>query len=331
MKRSEVTSAKKLISRKKNKDKHLPNVANFPASLSHSAKKLHLKGLDCRVTEITSPQCMWWNGNLSPSPLANASERDQMSLINNHKQEIRKPSSVDVNLRSHSICLCSCTRLNLFNLNVSLAFPPFHSFFQIIRERLPDYPHRNGLVWNQSPGALLTIPTFSDTPRRLPFLLDPMGYRPGQNYTAVIFVQIGSQLTPNTALYKLVKSITKSQFIDKVNHSLPRKINSSFVTHSVVVVVVDSHSVVLRSAGTGAEAVAGDGAHSTARDSRRVQRGPAKHIPKIFPPRAHRDGRGALAGRGCHPQHRRAGLCLPSVAGLSGPHCRLSGAGPLLG
>lgn len=89
--------------------------------------------------------------------------------------------------------------------------------FEIIRERLPDYPHRNGLVWNQSPGALLTIPTFADTPRRLPFLLDPVGQRPGPNYTAVIFVQIGAaQLSPNTALYKLVRSITKSQFVDKI-------------------------------------------------------------------------------------------------------------------
>ncbi|XP_061509479.1 exostosin-1 [Anopheles gambiae] len=88
--------------------------------------------------------------------------------------------------------------------------------FEIIRERLPDYPHRNGLTWNTSPGALLTIPTFSDTHRRFPFLLDKLGHTPGLNYTAVIFVQIGTQLTPNSALYKLVKSITKSQYIDKI-------------------------------------------------------------------------------------------------------------------
>lgn len=95
-----------------------------------------------------------------------------------------------------------------------LLFLPFLS--QIIRERLPDYPHRNGLIWNQSPGALLTVPTFSDTAHRFPFLLEGVGLRPGPNYTAVIFVQIGAQLTPSSALYKLVKSITKSQFVDKV-------------------------------------------------------------------------------------------------------------------
>ena len=51
----------------------------------------------------------------------------------------------------------------------------------------------------------------------MPFLLDNIGYTPALNFTAVIFVQIGSQVTPSTALYKLVKSITRSQYIDKVN------------------------------------------------------------------------------------------------------------------
>ncbi|CAO1377358.1 unnamed protein product [Diamesa serratosioi] len=88
--------------------------------------------------------------------------------------------------------------------------------FEIIRERLPDYPVRSGLVWNTSPGALLTLPTFSDTPQHYPFLLDMVGYEPRDNFTAVIFVQIGQILTPNSALYKLVKSITKSQFVNRI-------------------------------------------------------------------------------------------------------------------
>lgn len=62
---------------------------------------------------------------------------------------------------------------------------------QIIRERLPDYPQRNGLIWNTSPGALLTLPTFTDSCRNMPYLLDILGHEPGHNFTAVIFVQIG--------------------------------------------------------------------------------------------------------------------------------------------
>lgn len=51
----------------------------------------------------------------------------------------------------------------------------------------------------------------------MPFLLDSMGVEPRYNYTAVIYVQIGSILGPNTALYKLIKTISKSQFVDRVS------------------------------------------------------------------------------------------------------------------
>lgn len=51
----------------------------------------------------------------------------------------------------------------------------------------------------------------------MPFLLDDINLRTRDNYTAVIYVQIGAPLGPNNALYKLVKTITKSQFVDRVS------------------------------------------------------------------------------------------------------------------
>lgn len=54
----------------------------------------------------------------------------------------------------------------------------------------------------------------------MPFLLNTMGYEPRHNYTAVIYVQIGAHFSPNCALYKLVKTITKSQFVDRVSFVL---------------------------------------------------------------------------------------------------------------
>lgn len=90
-------------------------------------------------------------------------------------------------------------------------------FFQIIRERLPDYPIRNGLIWNNAPGALLTIPTFADSSLKMPFFLDILNKEPGHNFTAVIFVQVGVTLTPSAALYRLVKTITRSQYVARVS------------------------------------------------------------------------------------------------------------------
>lgn len=59
----------------------------------------------------------------------------------------------------------------------------------------------------------------------MPYLLDILGHEPGHNFTAVIFVQIGVQLTPSSALYRLVKSITKSQFVDRVSDASDHCIN----------------------------------------------------------------------------------------------------------
>lgn len=51
----------------------------------------------------------------------------------------------------------------------------------------------------------------------MPFLLDILNKEPGHNFTAVIFVQIGVTLTPSSALYRLVKTITRSQYVARVS------------------------------------------------------------------------------------------------------------------
>lgn len=115
---------------------------------------------------------------------------------------------------------------NSYESILSIVYELFWFFsLQIIRERLPDYPTRNGIVWNSAPGALLTLPTFSDSSIKLPFLLDLHNKEPAHNYTAIIFVQIGIALTPNTALYRLVKSITKSQYVARVSIQNSQNIN----------------------------------------------------------------------------------------------------------
>lgn len=54
----------------------------------------------------------------------------------------------------------------------------------------------------------------------MPFLLDILNKEPGHNFTAVIFVQIGVTLTPSSALYRLVKTITRSQYVARVSLSI---------------------------------------------------------------------------------------------------------------
>ena len=139
---------------------------------------------------------------------------------------------------------------------------------QIIRERLPNYPERNGLVWNSSPGALLTLPTYSDAMRDYPFLLDLTGHEPKANYTAVIYVQVGNALTPTSALYRLVKAVTKSQFVDRVSvrRSYGPAPPATWLTVSAS--VSDFNFMGLRKASPATKEVAPDGAPQVARSDK---------------------------------------------------------------
>lgn len=72
----------------------------------------------------------------------------------------------------------------------------------------------------------------------MPYLLDILGHEPGHNFTAVIFVQIGVQLTPSSALYRLVKSITKSQFVDRVSTTDSRQNVEMITLNSLLQLII---------------------------------------------------------------------------------------------
>lgn len=76
----------------------------------------------------------------------------------------------------------------------------------------------------------------------MPFLLNALGVEPRHNYTAVIYVQIGAALGPNAALYKLVRTITKSQFVDRVSSPTkrvkPKTIGSSCLVPNVSIYIL---------------------------------------------------------------------------------------------
>ncbi|XP_019864522.1 exostosin-1 [Aethina tumida] len=88
-----------------------------------------------------------------------------------------------------------------------------YTTFEIIRERLPRQPVRDRLIWNNFPGALVTLSTFSDTKDDFPFHVQESAV---DGYTAVIYCQLGIQLTNTSPLYKLVSYVGKSKYIAKI-------------------------------------------------------------------------------------------------------------------
>lgn len=80
--------------------------------------------------------------------------------------------------------------------------------FENIRERLPWEGSRDRLVWNGYPGALAILPKFADTEEEYPFT----GSDPGNTFTAIIYSQLGS----TAVLYRLLKNVAKSKYLDKI-------------------------------------------------------------------------------------------------------------------
>ncbi|XP_069687017.1 exostosin-1 [Periplaneta americana] len=87
---------------------------------------------------------------------------------------------------------------------------------EIIRERLPSQPSRDGLVWNSAPGALLTLPHFSDTLRHYPFYMDMLGAEPDNQFTAVIYSQLGGPAMSTSPLYRLIRNVARSMYVARI-------------------------------------------------------------------------------------------------------------------
>lgn len=68
---------------------------------------------------------------------------------------------------------------------------------------------RERIVWNTSPGALVILPQFADNQQELPF----SNSNPGNTFTAIIYSQLGS----TAVLYRLLRSLAKSKYLDKVS------------------------------------------------------------------------------------------------------------------
>ncbi|XP_065212727.1 exostosin-1-like [Planococcus citri] len=88
--------------------------------------------------------------------------------------------------------------------------------FEIIRQRLPTQQFHDGLVWNTSPGALLTQNNLSDSLRHYPFHYDIYGISPQDEFTAIIYSQMSHSVTGNSPIYRLLRSIARSQYVTEI-------------------------------------------------------------------------------------------------------------------
>jgi len=75
-------------------------------------------------------------------------------------------------------------------------------------------------VWNSSPGALLTLPHFSDTLHHYPFYYDVLGAEPDSQFTAVIYSQLGGPAVSTSPLHRLIRNVARSLYVARVSTAL---------------------------------------------------------------------------------------------------------------
>ena len=129
----------------------------------------------------------------------------------------------------------SCYIFHLVKLLTSL--PYFQNvifILQIIKQRIWRHTYQEGLVWNSDPGALLTLPEFSDTLSHFPFHFgeeqeelrkSPAGC---EKFTAVIYTtltsatasasssKVASGVHLSAPIFKLARNVAASNFAQQV-------------------------------------------------------------------------------------------------------------------
>ncbi|XP_074656128.1 exostosin-1a-like [Tubulanus polymorphus] len=119
------------------------------------------------------------------------------------------------------------------------------STLEILRNRVEDALHKSSLVWNTIPGALLYMNEFSSSLSMFPFYYGNLGFSPVGTFTAVIYSTGGSSYHPQSSLYKLVKQLGRSAFLEKLliiwqsSTTLPSRIRWP-VPRNVTIVVINN-------------------------------------------------------------------------------------------
>ena len=107
---------------------------------------------------------------------------------------------------------------------------------QIIKQRIWRHTYQEGLVWNSDPGALLTLPEFSDSLSHFPFHFGeeqqqlkapnaPAAATGCEKFTAVIYTTLTSASTSSKVasgvhlsapIFKLARNVAASNFAQQV-------------------------------------------------------------------------------------------------------------------
>ncbi|XP_077990001.1 exostosin-1-like [Glandiceps talaboti] len=121
---------------------------------------------------------------------------------------------------------------------------------EIIQDRVHKHFARDKYVWNRPPGALVTLPQYSESLASFPFFTSALGAKPSQSFTAVILAT-SPLATQSTAFFKLLKNVAKSAHAAKIlvlwNVDRPVPLKSKWPTIEVPLAVVETETKTISS------------------------------------------------------------------------------------
>ncbi|XP_022242416.1 exostosin-1-like [Limulus polyphemus] len=86
---------------------------------------------------------------------------------------------------------------------------------EIIRDRISAQTARSYVIWNSHPGALLSLPQFSDILRDFPFYWRHLAASISPNFTAIIYATMPI-MSSSSPLARLIKNVAKSSFASRI-------------------------------------------------------------------------------------------------------------------
>ncbi|XP_076327319.1 exostosin-1a-like [Tachypleus tridentatus] len=86
---------------------------------------------------------------------------------------------------------------------------------EIIKDRISAHTARSYVIWNSHPGALLSLPQFSDILRDFPFYWRHLAASISPNFTAIIYATVPI-MSSSSPLVRLIKNVAKSSFVSRI-------------------------------------------------------------------------------------------------------------------
>ncbi|XP_070533963.1 exostosin-1-like [Ptychodera flava] len=174
-------------------------------------------------------------------PFSEVIDWDRAAIMGDERLLLQVPSIVR-SVSNHEIMSLRQQTQFLWETYFSSVDKIVMTTLEIIQDRVHKHIARDEFVWNHPPGALVTLPQYSESLASFPFFALALGAKPSSSFTAVILAS-SPIITQSSAIVKLIKSVSKSAYAAKIlvlwNVDRPVPLKSKWPASDVPLDIID--------------------------------------------------------------------------------------------